>query len=45
MKIIDAHNHPDWHGKDLERFLQDMDAKNIEKTRNMGYTVSKKPIQ
>lgn len=31
MKIIDAHNHPDWHGKDLKRFLLDMDEKNIEK--------------
>lgn len=31
MKIIDAHNHPDWHGKDFSRFLQDMDEKNIEK--------------
>lgn len=31
MKIIDAHNHPDWHGKNLEKFLQDMDEKNIEK--------------
>ena len=31
MKIIDAHNHPDWHGKDFNRFLQDMDEKNIEK--------------
>mgnify|MGYP003320178318 CR=1 FL=1 len=27
MKIIDAHNHPDWHGKDFSRFLQDMDEK------------------
>ena len=31
MKIIDAHNHPDWHGKDFNCFLQDMDEKNIEK--------------
>ena len=31
MRIIDAHNHPDWHGKDLKAFLQDMDEKNIEK--------------
>ena len=31
MKIIDAHNHPDWHGKDLKKFLLDMDEKNIEK--------------
>ena len=32
MKIIDAHNHPDWHGHDLKRFLENMDANNIEKT-------------
>ena len=32
MKIIDAHNHPDWHGHNLERFLENMDAYNIEKT-------------
>lgn len=31
MKIIDAHNHPDWHGKDFNRFIQDMDEKNIDK--------------
>jgi predicted TIM-barrel fold metal-dependent hydrolase len=31
MKIIDAHNHPDWHGKDLNRFIQDMDEKGIDK--------------
>jgi hypothetical protein len=27
--IIDAHNHPDWHGHDLARFLADMDANGI----------------
>jgi len=26
MEIIDAHNHPDWHGHDLTRFLANMDA-------------------
>ena len=31
MRIIDAHNHPDWHGKEFTRFIQDMDEKNIEK--------------
>jgi len=31
MKIIDAHNHPDWHGKNLDAFLRDMDEKEIEK--------------
>ena len=32
MKIIDAHNHPDWHGCNLEKFLENMDACGIEKT-------------
>lgn len=28
-RIIDAHNHPDWHGHSLERFLANMDAHGI----------------
>ena len=31
-RIIDAHNHPDWHGHNLERFLQNMDQFNIDVT-------------
>ena len=30
--IIDAHNHPDWHGHDLARFLENMKKYNIDKT-------------
>ncbi len=30
--IIDAHNHPDWHGHDLDRFLANMKAGGIDKT-------------
>jgi predicted TIM-barrel fold metal-dependent hydrolase len=30
--IIDAHNHPDWHGHDLAKFLRNMAAYNIDKT-------------
>ncbi len=30
--IIDAHNHPDWHGHDLARFVANMDANGIERT-------------
>ena len=30
--IIDAHNHPDWHGHNLERFLRNMAQYNIDKT-------------
>ena len=29
---IDCHNHPDWHGHDLEAFLRNMDACGIERT-------------
>lgn len=32
MKKTDAHNHPDWHGHDLSRFLENMDKYGIEKT-------------
>ena len=32
MKIIDAHNHPDWHGHDLGKFLANMDRNNIALT-------------
>lgn len=32
MKIIDAHNHPDWHGHDLNKFIANMDKFGIEKT-------------
>ncbi len=30
--IIDAHNHPDWHGHDLEKFLANMRQHNIDVT-------------
>lgn len=30
--IIDAHNHADWHGHDLDRFLKNMEKYNIDKT-------------
>lgn len=30
--IIDAHNHPDWHGHDLAKFLANMDANGIDVT-------------
>lgn len=32
MRIIDAHNHPDWHGHDLERSLDNMREHGIDKT-------------
>ena len=31
MRIIDAHNHPDWHGHDLDKFVANMDKYGIEK--------------
>ena len=30
--IIDAHNHPDWHKKDMDQVLADMDACGIDQT-------------
>ncbi|MCQ2397093.1 MAG: amidohydrolase [Lentisphaeria bacterium] len=30
--IIDAHNHPDWHGYNLERFLENMAQNGISRT-------------
>ncbi len=32
MKIIDAHNHPDWHGHNLEKFVANMDRYGISRT-------------
>jgi predicted TIM-barrel fold metal-dependent hydrolase len=32
MRIVDAHNHPDWHGHNLQRFLCNMEQYGIEKT-------------
>jgi len=29
---IDAHNHPDWHGHDLDKFVANMDQYGIDKT-------------
>jgi hypothetical protein len=30
--IIDAHNHPDWHKHDFEKFIANMDQNGIDKT-------------
>lgn len=30
--IIDAHNHPDWHGHNLDKYLENMDRHNIDVT-------------
>ena len=32
MRIIDAHNHPDWHGHDFAKFVANMDRFGIEQT-------------
>ncbi len=32
MRIIDIHNHPDWHGHDFRRFVANMDENGIERT-------------
>lgn len=36
-KIIDAHNHPDWHGHNLDRFLANMVKFNIDVTWIMSW--------
>jgi len=32
LKIIDAHNHPDWHGHDFDRYIENMDRFGIRQT-------------
>ncbi|MEZ4678913.1 MAG: hypothetical protein R2932_32330 [Caldilineaceae bacterium] len=32
MRIIDAHNHPEWHGHNLQKFLANMAQYTIERT-------------
>jgi len=41
MKIIDAHNHPDWHGHNLDKFLANMDRYGIEKTWILSWECEK----
>ncbi len=41
MKIIDAHNHPDWHGHNLDRFLANMEKNGIEKTWLLSWELPK----
>ena len=41
MKIIDAHNHPDWHGHDFDKFLANMDMYGIEKTWLLNWECEK----
>ena len=31
MTIIDSHNHPDWHGHNLDKFIQNMDQHGIDR--------------
>lgn len=35
--IIDIHNHPDWHGHDLNRFLKNMDENGIDQSVIMSW--------
>lgn len=37
MKIIDAHNHPDWHDHDLDQFLANMKQYGIDQTWLMNW--------
>ena len=44
MKIIDAHNHPDWHGMNLQKFLANMDECGIEKTWLLSWECPKEEV-
>ena len=39
MVIIDAHSHPDWHGHDLAKTLENMDRYNIRKSWLLSWEV------
>ncbi len=39
--IIDAHNHPDWHGHNLTKFLENMTRYRIDKTWLLSYETPK----
>lgn len=45
MKIIDAHNHPDWWGHDLNRFLENMDRHGISQTWLFSWECGKEEFQ
>lgn len=39
--IIDAHNHPDYHGHNLSRFLENMAEHNIDRTWLLSWEAPK----
>ena len=39
--IIDAHNHPDWHGHDFDRFIANMDKNDIDVTWILSWEAPK----
>lgn len=40
-RIIDAHNHPNWHGMDIDALVANMDDHGIEKTWLLSWEISK----
>lgn len=39
-KIIDVHNHPNWHGHDIDKLVRNMDEHGIEKTWLLAWEIS-----
>jgi hypothetical protein len=43
-RIIDAHNHPNWHGHNLDRIVKNMDEYGIEKTWLLTWEATEKEV-
>ncbi|MFA5865573.1 MAG: amidohydrolase family protein [Phycisphaerae bacterium] len=41
-KIIDIHNHPNWHGHNIDKLVKNMDEHGIEKTWLLAWEISEK---
>jgi len=39
-RIIDVHNHPNWHGHDIDKLVRNMDQYGIEKTWLLSWEIS-----
>ncbi|MCK4283646.1 MAG: amidohydrolase family protein [Candidatus Brocadiae bacterium] len=41
LRVIDAHNHPNWHGIDTDALVRNMDENGIEKTWLLAWEISR----
>jgi predicted TIM-barrel fold metal-dependent hydrolase len=39
QRIIDGHNHPNWHGHNIDKLVKNMDENNIEKTWLLAWEI------